>query len=256
MSSYGGQSATTTSASQPASARASGSGTSMRSRRAATAIVGVERGEPRGRALHLRGADVGVAVEDLTVEVAQVHGVVVDQHESADPHAGERSDRPGAEAPAAQHRDARAAQAPLDVVRVAQLAQVAELAREALALRRRRAARRSRPARPRRPPRAARAAPPPRCRPAPRPAPWRGARAALDRRRRAIAPRCVAPVRGVEEIDVPVVGREDLDSGPQAQARRPVRARRGWLAAPGAHVLPARNDAGVAAVAVGAAQAT
>ena len=77
--------------------------------------LGVESGERAGGGIDLGPADVGGAVDDLPVEVAQVDGVVVDDAERADPRAGEVEGRRGTEAARPDAQDAGGPQALLAI---------------------------------------------------------------------------------------------------------------------------------------------
>ena len=94
---------------------------------------GVEGAQSTCRRLDLEQADVGLAVENLAVEVADLDPVTVDQPHLADPAAGQPHRRRAAEPADAEHRHLRLAEAALALRRhQARLADVAEVAKLAV----------------------------------------------------------------------------------------------------------------------------
>ncbi len=74
---------------------------------------------PRGRALGLGQADVGVPVEELPGEVTGFDAVLIDQRQFADAEAGQALHEGGAAPADAEHQDVRFAHRPLEAGTVA-----------------------------------------------------------------------------------------------------------------------------------------
>src|SRR4029078_4668144 len=77
--------------------------------------LGIDRGEPVARRLQLRPSDIGRAVQDLPVQVAEVDGVEVDDAEAADAGGGEIERGGGAGGARADAQHACRLQPPLTV---------------------------------------------------------------------------------------------------------------------------------------------
>ena len=94
--------------------------------------LGIQRVQPIARRLELRSADIGGAVNDLPLQVADVDAIEVDETERADAGGGEIQRRRRSETAGADAEHARRLQPPLPLhadFRQQQVAAVALLAR-------------------------------------------------------------------------------------------------------------------------------